>query len=161
MTKPEKFESRPVIVLDCFLGEGSYEDWIDKSMAEINHWNDEQKLMWLKVCLTGRTLMAFKKFPVKMCNSYKSTMSALCGHFELDSQRDLRLAEFQTRFKRRTESWPEFREDLRVLVDKAYPSLDHVAWQQMALQKYLSRLDNKQVTFNVSQRQLRLLLVLP
>ena len=39
MTKPEKLDSRPVIVLDYFLGEESYEDWIDQfeSMAEINH----------------------------------------------------------------------------------------------------------------------------
>ena len=90
MTKPEKLESRPVIVLNCFSGEGSYEDWIDQfeSMAEINHWNDEQKLMWLKVRLTGRALMAFKKFPVMARNSYKSATIVLRERFKPDSRRD-------------------------------------------------------------------------
>ena len=83
--------------------------------------------MWLKVRLTGRALMAFKKFPVTARNSYKSTRIALRERFEPDSQRDLYLPEFQTHLKRRTESWPEFGEDLRALVDKAYPSLDDVA----------------------------------
>ena len=55
--------------------------------------------MWLKVHLTGRTLMAFKKFPVTTCNSYKSAMTALHERFKLDSQRDLCLAEFQTCLK--------------------------------------------------------------
>ena len=62
-----KLESgRPVIVLEYFAGEESFEDWIDqfKSIAEINHWNDGQKLMWLKVRLTGRALMAYKKFSI-------------------------------------------------------------------------------------------------
>ena len=121
-------------------------------MAEINHWNDEQKLMWLKVRLTGRALMAFKKFPVTVRSSYKSAMIALLERFEPDSQRDLYLPEFQTRLKRRTESWPEFG-NLRALIDKAYPSLDDVARQHLALQKYLSQLDNVQVAFNVRQRK--------
>ena len=61
------------------------------------------------------------------------------------------LAEFQTRRKTKTESWPEFGEDLLALVDKAYPSLDDEARQQLALQKYLSQLDNEQVSFSVKQ----------
>ena len=51
------------------------------------------------------------------------------------------------------ESWPEFREDLRALVDKAYPTLDDEAWQQLALQRYLSQLHNEQVKFSVKQRK--------
>ena len=57
MSQKDKCESgRPVIVPEYFSGEESYEDWLDQfeSIAEINHWNSEQKLMWLKVCLTGR-----------------------------------------------------------------------------------------------------------
>ena len=51
------------------------------------------------------------------------------------------------------ESWPEFGEDLRTLVDKAYPSLDDEVWQQLVLQRYLSQLDNEQVAFSVEQRK--------
>ena len=80
-------------------------------------------------------------------------MKALWNRFELESRKDLCLAEFQTRVKRRTESWPDFREDLRILVDKAYPSLDDDAPHQLALQRYLLQLDNEQVAFSVKQRK--------
>ena len=118
MATPEgKPESRPVIVPEYFSGEGSYEDWIDQfeSIAEINHWSEEQKLRWLKVRLTGRALMAYKKFPVTARASFKNAVKALQERFEPGSRRDLYLAEFQTRRKSKTESWPEFGEDLRLL----------------------------------------------
>ena len=155
MSKPEsKLESgRPVIVPEYFTGEGSFEDWIDQfeSIAEINHWNDGQKLMWLKVRLTGRALMAYKKFSITARGSFKNAIKALQERFEPESRKDLYRAEFQTRCKEETEGWPEFGEDLRVLVDRAYPSLEDEARQQLALQRYLSQLDNEQVAFSVKQ----------
>ena len=30
-----------------------------ESISEINRWDEEQMLMWLKVCLTGRALMVY------------------------------------------------------------------------------------------------------
>jgi len=153
MAKEGKLESKPVIVPEYFTGEGSYEDCIDqfKSISEINHWNDEQKLKWLKVRLTGRALMVYKKFPVTARVSFKNATKALRERFEPESHKDLYFAEFQTRCKSKKESWPEFGEDLRVLVDKVYPGLDDEACQQLALQKYLSQLDNEQVAFSVKQ----------
>ena len=136
MSQKEKCKSgRPVIVPEYFSGEGSYEDWLDQfeSIAEINHWNSEQKLMWLKVRLTGRALMAYKKFPTATRGSYKKTIKALQERPE--SRRDLYLAEFQAQRKGKIESWPKFGEDLRILVDKAYPSLDDEARQQLGLQR--------------------------
>ena len=156
MSKSEgKPESRPVIVPDCFSGEESYEDWMDQfeSIAEINCWDEEQKLKWLKVRLKGRALMAYKKFSVTARATFKNAKKALQERFEPESRKDLYLAEFQTRYKAKTESWPDFGEDLRVPVDKAYPSLDDEARQQLALQRYLSQLDNEQVAFSVKQRK--------
>ena len=65
------------------------------------------------------------------------------------------MVEFQTRCKGKTESWPDFREDLRGLVDKVYPTLDDEARQQLELQRYLSQLDNEQVEFHGKQRKPR------
>ena len=130
MSQKEKCESgRLVIVPEYFSGEGSYEDLLDqfKSIPEINHWNSEQKLMWLKVRLTGRALMAYKKFPTTTRGSYKNAIKALQERFEPKCRQDLYLVEFQAPRKGKMESWPEFGEDLRILVDKAYPSLDDEA----------------------------------
>jgi len=87
--------SRPVIVPEFFSGEGPYEDWIDQfeSIGGINHWSNEQKLMWLKVCLT---LMAYKKFTVTTNGLYKKTIIALQERFKPESNSNLYLAKFQT-----------------------------------------------------------------
>ena len=86
---------------------------------------------------------------------FKNAIKALQERFEPESRKDLYRAEFQTRCKEKTEGWPEFGEDLRVLVDRAYPSLEDEARQQLALQRYLSQLDNEQVAFSVKQRKSR------
>ena len=97
--------------------------------------------------------MAYKKFSVTARASFENAVVALAERFEPESRRDLYLTEFQSRCKRRTESWADFGEDLRVLVDKAYPTLEDDARQQLALQHYLSQLCNDQVTFGVKQRK--------
>ena len=85
-------------------------------------------------------MLAYKKFSVTARASFKNAIVALAEHFEPESRRDLYLAEFQSRCKKRTESWADFGKDLRVLVDKACPMLEDDARQQLALQRYLSQL---------------------
>ena len=146
---------RPVIIPEVYSGEQPWEDWIDQfeSIAAINGWNEERKLVWLKVRLTGRALLAFRKFSVTTKASYENVVVAMQERFEPQSKRDLYLAEFQVRCKKRTETWADYGEDLRILVDKAYPILDDDARQQLAFQRYLSQLRDEQVTFGVKQRK--------
>ena len=146
---------RPVIVPEVYSGEQPWEDWIDQfeSIAAINGWNEEKKLVWLKVRLTGRALLAFRKFSVTTKASLKNVVVAMQERFEPQSKRDLYLAEFQVSCKKRTETWADYGEDLRILVDKAYPTLDDDARQQLALQRYLSQLQDEQVAFGVKQRK--------
>ena len=73
----------------------------------------------------------YKKFSVTAHSSFKNAVAALAERFEPESRRDLYLAEFQSCCKKRTESWVDFGEDLRVLVDKAYPMLEDDARQQL------------------------------
>ena len=131
---------RSVITPEPFSRKWSWEDWIDQfeTIPLINGWNDEQELILLKVRLTGRALLAYKKFSVTARASFKNAIVALAEHFELESRRDLYLAEFESHCKKRIELWADFGENLRVLVDKAYPLLEDDARQQLALQRYLS-----------------------
>ena len=146
---------RSVIIPEVYSGEQPWEDWIDQfeSIAAINGWDEEKKLVWLKVRLTGRALLAFKKFSVTTKASYKNVVVAMQERFEPQSKRDLYLAEFQVCCKKRTETWADYGEDLRIFVDKAYPTLDDDARQQLALQRYLSQLQDEQVAFGVKQRK--------
>ena len=91
MSKSDVKTERSVITAEPFSGEQSWEDWIDQfeTIAAINGWNDERKLIWLKVRLTGRALLAYKKFPVTACTTFKNAVVALAGRFDPESRRDL------------------------------------------------------------------------
>ena len=148
---------KPVIIPEVYSGEQPWEDWIDQfeSIAAINGWNKEKKLVWLKVHLTRRALLAFRKFSVTTKASYKNMVVAMQEHFDPQHKRDSYLAELQIRCKKRTQAWADYGEDLRILVDKAYPTLDDDTRQQLALQRYPSQLQDEQVAVGVKQRKPR------
>ncbi len=118
--------ARPVVLPEPYTGEGDYSEWCDhfENVAAVNAWNEEAKLLWLKVRLTGRAQTAFKRLPQTTRESYANASTALKERFEPASRRELHIVEFQTRRKRRAESWPDLAEDLHVLADKAYPDLE-------------------------------------
>ena len=61
--------------------------------------------------------------------------------FEPASRRDLYQAEFDTRRKKATEGWAEYAEDLKTLVEKAFPEMGEDGREQLALTKFLSQLE--------------------
>ena len=144
---------KPVVLPESFSGEGSWGDWLDhfNNVAAVNSWDAEQKLLWLKVRMIGRAQTAFKKLPDDAKESFETAVTALGERFELQSKRELYVAEFQTRRKRKTEGWADFEEDLRVLADCAFPQLNTDAKQLLALQQFMSQVDNPQVAFSVKQ----------
>ena len=97
--------ARPVLTPDPYTGEGSWDDWIDhfESVAEVNKWDDDAKLLWLRVRLTGRAQTAFKQLSEEARGVYTDCKKALRERFEPASKKELYLAEFQTQSKRATE----------------------------------------------------------
>ena len=108
---------RPVIIAEIYSGEQPWEDRIDQfeSIAAINGWDEEKKLVWLKVRLTRRALLPFKKFSVTAKASYKNMVVMMQERFEPQSKRDLYHAEFQVCCMKHTEMWADYGEDLRSL----------------------------------------------
>ncbi len=97
--------------------------------------------------------MAFQHLSDDTRASYGQAKEALKARFEPPSRKDLYKAEFQSRRKKRAESWADFAEDLKILIDKAYPHLEAAARDQMALTHYLSQIDNPQIAFSVKQQK--------
>ena len=151
---PYRMAVKPVVLPDMFSGEGNWEDWFDhfNNVAAVNKWTDEQKLLWVKVRLTGRAQTAFKKLSDADKESFEAAAKALKDRFEPQSKKELYVAEFYAHRKRKTEGWAEYGEDLRVLVDKAFPSLAADAKQLLALQHCMSQIENVQIAFSIRQR---------
>ena len=147
--------TKPVVLPEPFSGETSWEDWNFhfQNVADVNEWNDEQKLKWLRVRLTGRAQTAFQRLPAESKASYTNATDALKERFEPKSRKTRYQVEFQTRRKRKAETWADFADDLKCLADKAFPDLQEEAKQCLALQSYLQQLDQPQVAFSVREKR--------
>ena len=61
-------------------------------------------------------------------------------------------ADFQCRKKDRAESWGDFADALKILVEKAFPNLEAAVKENLALNQCLTQLENPQISFGVKQR---------
>ena len=84
--------------------------------------------------------------------NYEEAKKALKERFEPESRRERYRAEFQVRRRRKEESWSDFVDNLKLLVDKAYPDLDEKARDQLALNHYLGQLADPQIIFSIKQK---------
>ena len=148
--------ARPVVLPDTFDGDSKlgWDQWCChfKNVAEVNRWENEESLKWLKVRLTGKAQTAFQRLSEEDREDFDKAMSALQKRFDPPSRKYRYQAELQTRRKLKGESWADFADDIKFLADKAYPELQEEARDRIALNIYLSQLDNPLVAFGVKQR---------
>jgi hypothetical protein len=142
------------VLPDPFNGEGSCEQWSYHfdNVAAVNGLEAGDKLKWLKVRLTGRAQTAFQRLPDTTRADIKLATKALKERFEPSSRKTRYQAELQVRKKKSGESWADLAEDLRLLADKAYPDLEDNARERLALNAYLSQIENPHVAFGVKQK---------
>jgi len=147
--------SKPVITPDAFDGDIGWDEWIShfNSVARVNEWNDQTKLLWLEVRLVGKARKAWNRLTTEERNDYNSALIALRRRFEPESRRDLYAAEFQTRGRKPNESWGELADNLRSLADKAFPDLDEAAKEKLSVDRYLTLLESPDISLAVRQRR--------
>ena len=160
MSEEERSRSqptRPLVLPDTFTGDDNFDHWIShfESVSAVNQWTDADKLLWLRVRLTGKAHVALDQLPHEIQQSYSNVKKALRERFEPESKRMLYKAEFETRRKKASETWADFADDLRRLTDKAFPNLQCEAREELALSRYLDQLGPPQISFAVKQRRPR------
>ena len=150
--------AKPLIIPDPFSGTDSalgWDEWIDhfESVAEVNKWEEADKLLWLRVRLTGRAQKAFKGLSTDAKANYEACKRGLKERFEPATKKELYQAEFYARKKQKTEDWAAFAEDLELLAEKAFPALQEEAREHLTLTQYLGQLDCSQIAFSVKQKR--------
>ena len=147
--------TRPLVLPETFDGTGSWSEWCFhfENVAAVNGWDGAQKLQWLRVRVTGRAQKALLRLHGPATTSFEATRDALKARFEPESRYTRYQAEFQARRKKASEGWADFADELRSLVDKAYPGLQEEARERLAINAYLTQLPQPQISFSVRQKR--------
>ncbi|KAL5480079.1 hypothetical protein EMCRGX_G023701 [Ephydatia muelleri] len=127
--------NKTFLLPETFSGESGtkWDEWINhfESCADVNNWTkDEDRLKWVRVRLVGKAQTAFRRLG-----------------------EDERTDYTQKEIKEKGEDWASFGDALRLLADSAYPELEEKARECLALNQFLSQLDNPQVAFGVKQKR--------
>ena len=72
--------------------------------------------------------------------------------FDLGSARELYFMELMGQKKLRSKDWGTFADDLKQLVERAYPDLQEDPREQVALTHYLGQIKHQQLAFSVKQK---------
>ena len=140
--------SKPVAIPEIFNGEGgqTWSDCLDHfdSVAVVNG--------WVRARLTGRAATVMRRLSEADKASFDTICAAMKNRFEPQCRKGVFIAEFQTKTRRRGEDWVSFGEDLKALVEKAYPSRQPEAQELLALNQFLNQIEEQQLAFAVRQR---------
>lgn len=147
--------AKPIILPEPFDGTGNWDEWMFhfENVADINEWDDDQKLKFIRVRMTGRAMKTLHLLPEASRETYAATKAALKARFDPDSRHTRYEAELQSRRKKASEGWADFAEDLKFLADKAYPTLQQEARERLAINAYLQQLTQPQLAFSVRQKR--------
>ena len=147
--------AKPLITPQPYNGLANWTDWSDRftSIAEINGWDAAAQRKWLRVSLVGRAATAYKRLSAEVRGDITASLKALKQRFEPESKQTLYMAELNSKRKRAAEDWATFGEDLLTLAEKAYPDLEAAAQERLALNQFLTRIDDPQLSFAVRQKQ--------
>ena len=86
--EPGPSRTRPLVLPEIFDGDA---DWIChfESVSAVNEWSDQDKLLWIRVRLTGKAHVAYTRLSHETQQAYATMKKALCERFELPSKRQL------------------------------------------------------------------------
>jgi len=88
----------PVITTEAFSGEPTtiLLGRMDRPLQKCSSWDNETRLLWLEVCMTGKAQSAWRRLTPEVKAQYETAKAVLQKRFELESKRELYAVEFQT-----------------------------------------------------------------
>ena len=135
-----------------YNGETTWRDYrshFDK-VCVINGWAVD-KLQYLWVHLEGTALSFVEGLPVTATTSYEVLCDALGARFGADRFAAVFKAELQQRKQRNGESLSALGQEMRRLVQRAYPSFTEVAMEEIAVEKFIDALEDSAMRLSIHQ----------
>ena len=153
MNKPERTKERPLMKPDRYDGKTSWTAYNKhfELCAELNGWNERDKLQYLAVLLTGPAQQILGSLPKETTEDYIRLVKALQARFDPTGRLELHRAQLRNRRQKTSESLVELAEDIRRLVDKVYVDLSADSRDRMARDHFLDALSDGEIRIRVIQ----------
>ena len=135
-----------------YSGETTWRDYrshFDR-VCIINEW-DTAKLQYLWVHLEGVALSFVEGLPASATTSYEVLCHALGARFGADRFAAVFKAELQQRKQRQGESLSALGQEMRRLVQRAYPSFTESAMEEIAVEKFIDALEDSTMRLSIHQ----------
>ena len=137
-----------------FDGSGNFDNWVSnfECISSINSWSEEEKALWFRTHMTGRTHVAYQCLSHEIRTSFNLVKAALRERFEPSSKQGYYRIKFEHRVKLNEEDWADVGDDLLSLANKAFLELSEQAREQVELLHYFNQLQSSPVYLEVKQR---------
>lgn len=131
---------RPSVVItpESYTGDDDWEQYIShfEDCAELGNWTEKEKVLTLAAKLKGQARVFYTSLSVVEKRSYRSLVARLEQRFGSAKQHSRWISRLQSRVRRPGESIAALGDDLLLMAQKAYMSLDANAQEMLALQQF-------------------------
>lgn len=137
--------SRPLFMPETFTGVGrEWSDWSEQfeMAAQVNGWDNELKLKFMSLLLSGRARDIYGGLPCEAKNNYMLLKDAMGKCLEPCESADWSRVSFSSRVRLPNETAREFGNALRRLIYKAYPSADVATQDLLARDHFVAHVGN-------------------
>lgn len=144
--------ARPVYMPETFTGVGrEWSDWAEQFelAADVNRWDDEMKLKFMSLLLSGRARDIYSGLSTDDRNNYTSLKAAMGRCLEPCDSNDWNRASFLSRRRLHNESAREFGNALRRLIIRAYPAADNDTRDLFARDHFIEHVGNGDLRINL------------
>ena len=146
------FSRRKERVPESFNGaKVELKDWLFTFdvLARLNGWTEEEKGSQLTSLLRGNALQVLEDLPVEDREDYETVVESLKRRFDPEEKKGLKKMEFKNRTKRRNESVTEYGYALSKMTKGAYPKLDYIDREELAIDQFVDGLPNLEIQKHV------------
>lgn len=123
---------------DPYTGEEDWEQYISyfEDCAELCQWSNREKLLYLATSLKNQARVHYSSLTTEEKGSFRLLTFNLAQRFGSRRQQSRWISKLQSRARERNETIGAFGDDIRLLSQKAYVTLDREAQEMLALQQF-------------------------
>lgn len=152
-TNPGPVRSRNFVKPATYDGSGLWNDYLShfESVCLLNDWTETEKGLYLAASLRGLAQGVLGNQPRDERQNYRKLVKALQDRFAPMNQTELYRAQLRERRQKASESLPEMGQDIRRLVNLAYPTAPDDVREILATEQFLDGLHNSEMRLKIKQ----------